>query len=230
MFKAEGIFEVTVTEAVIKECRFQPKENEVNNRNEYVQCWYDVALLVQDDKGNNDYWYGEMSNRTGKGNSADKYRWELTLKTLQGIGFGVKTMQELEMQFQPAADRTIWIPNLVGIRCKIETENRAYKKQDGTEGHAIRIKYLNGLDSAGGGKTLNFDQFMAARRGTMQQPAAAPMPAPSAPAMMPPATAPVQTAANGYAVPQQPAPYPAPAAAPQQVPPPPAMPAPACPY
>jgi len=234
MFKAEGTFEVTIVEATAKECRFKAKENELNNRNEYVQCWYDVALLVQDAQGNNDTWSGEMSNRTGMGNSADKYRWELTLKTLQDIGFNVRTMQELEMQFQPAADRTIFIPNLVGIKCKVVTENRTYKKQDGTEGHAIRIKYLNGLNSDAGGKTLNFDEFMAARRGSAPQPAAAPMPAPSAPAMMPPATAPVQTAANGYAVPQQPAPYPAAApAAPQQVPQPPAMmppPRTVCPY
>lgn len=223
MFKTEGTIEVTVKEAVIKQCRFMPKENEINNRNEYVQCWYDVALLLQDDQGNNDVWSGEMSNRTGMGNSADKYRWELTLKTLQEIGFGVKTMQDLEMQFQPAADRSIFIPNLVGIRCKVVTENKTYKKQDGTEGHAIRIKYLNALDSAGGGKTLNFDEFMAARRGTMTPPA----PAPAAPPVMnPPQTAPVQTAATGYVVPQQPVPYPAPAAAPQTVPPPP----PVCPY
>lgn len=229
MFKAEGTFEVTIVEATVKECRFKSEANELNNRNEYVQCWYDVALLVQDAQGNNDTWSGEMSNRTGMGNNADKYRWELTLKTLQDIGFNVRTMQELELQFQPAADRTIFIPNLVGIKCKIVTENRTYKKKDGTEGHAIRIKYLNGLNSDAGGKTLNFDEFMAARRGAAPQPAAAPMPAPSAPAMMPPATAPVQTAANGYAVPQQPAPYPAAApAAPQQVPPPP--PRTVCPY
>lgn len=225
MFKAEGTFEVTIVEATVKECRFKQKENELNNRNEYVTTWYDVALLVQDAQGNNDTWSGEMSNRTGMGNSADKYRWELTLKTLQDIGFNVRTMQELELQFQPAADRTIFIPNLVGIKCRVVTENRTYKKQDGTEGHAIRIKYLNGLNSDAGGKTLNFDEFMAARRGAAPQPAA-PMPAP---AMMPPATAPVQNAANGYAVPQQPAPYPAAApAAPQQVPPPP--PRTVCPY
>lgn len=228
-FRTVGTYEVTVKDAYTADCRFTQKENEVNNRGELVQIWYDVCLLVEDANGNNDTWRGEMSNRTGKGNSADKYRWELTLKTLQDIGFNVRTMQDLEMQFQPAGtDRHICIPNLIGTKCRIETEERTYTKRDGTEGKAIQIKYLNGLNG-GNEKRMNFDAFMAARRGTMQQPAAAPMPAPAAPAMMPPATAPVQTAANGYAVPQQPAPYPAAApAAPQQVPPPP--PRTVCPY
>lgn len=238
-FKIEGTIEVTITEAYVQECRFQAQPNEMNNRNEYVMCYYDVVLLVQDAQGNNDHWYGEISTRTGLGNSADKYRYDMTLATLQEIGFNVRTMQELEQQFQPTADRSICIPNLVGIKCKAVTENRTYTKRDGTEGSAIRIKYLNNINSDAGGKRLNFDAFMAARRGTAPAPApAAPAPAPAAPA------ASVQTAlgtplapaapqgypASGY--PQgyaAPVPPPAPAAAPAPAPAP-AAPKPNCPY
>ena len=176
-FKTEGTIEVTVLEAYVQECRFQPKPNEVNNRNEYVQCYYDVVLLVQDAQGNNDEWHGEISNRTGVGNSVDKYRYDLTLETLQDIGFNVTTIQELEQQFQPAPDRTICIPNLIGVKCKVVTENQTFKKYNGSEGHAIRIKYLNGLDSNAGGKRFNFDEFMAARRGVAPAAPAAPAPA-----------------------------------------------------
>ena len=45
-FKIEGIIDVTVQEAYVQECRFQPKDNELNARGEYVQCYYDVVLLV----------------------------------------------------------------------------------------------------------------------------------------------------------------------------------------
>ena len=92
-FKIEGQIEVTVMEACIQECRFQPKPNEVNNRGELVQCWYDVALLVQDVQGNNDTWCGEISTRSGVGNSADKYRYDMTLATLRDIGFNVNTLR-----------------------------------------------------------------------------------------------------------------------------------------
>jgi len=233
-FKIEGTIEVSVVEAYVQECRFQPQPNEVNNRNEYVQCYYDVVLLVQDAQGNNDAWHGEISNRTGVGNYADKYRYDMTLATLQDIGFNVTTIQELEQQFQPAADRTICIPNLIGLKCKVVTENRTFTKRDGTEGQAIRIKYLNGLNSDAGGKRFNFDEFMAARRGVAPAaPAApAPTPAPAAPAAAPAPGYPPQ----GYAQPATTAPMPPPAApapAPAVPPPAPAAPAapkPGCPY
>ncbi|MBQ9502874.1 MAG: hypothetical protein IJU70_12005 [Lentisphaeria bacterium] len=217
-FKIEGTIEVTVAEAYVQECRFQPQENELNNRNEYVQCWYDVVLLLQDAQGNNDTWHGEMSTRTGVGNSADKYRYDMTLATLREIGFNVTTLGELEQQFQPTEDRTIFIPNLVGVRCKVVTENKIFKRRDGSQGQAIQIKYLNGLNSDAGGRRLNFDEFMAARRAP-----AAPVPAPAA------APAPAQApAAPGYPAPgypqgyQQGYPQAAPAAPAAPVPPPPA--------
>jgi len=227
-FKIEGEIEVTVAEAYVQECRFQPQDNEQNNRHEFVQCYYDVVLLLQDAQGNNDRWHGEISTRTGVGNSADKYRYDLTLQTLQDIGFNVSTIQELEQQFQPAADRTICIPNLVGIKCKIVTENQTFTKRNGQEGQAIRIKYLNGLNSNAGGKRFNFDEFMAARRGAAPAAPAPVAPAPAAPAPgYPP---------QGYAQPATAAPMPPPAApapAPAVPPPAPAVaptPKPGCPY
>lgn len=213
-FKIEGTIEVTIMEAFVQECRFQPEANEVNNRNEYVQCYYDVALLVQDANGNNDTWYGEISTRTGVGNHASDYRYDMTLKTLQEIGFNVQTLQELEAQFQPTNDRSISIPNLIGTRCKVVTENKVFTKRDGTQGQTIRIKYLNNINSeANGAKRLNFDQFMAARRGTapVAAPVTAPAPAPAAPASY-------QQASYQQAAPQYQQPATAPAAAPMPPP------------
>lgn len=221
-FRTEGTIEVTIVEANVCECKFQPKQGEVNNRNEYVQCIYDIELLLQDANGNNDIWRGEMSTRTGMGTRADKYRYELTLETLREIGFNVQTMQDLEMQFQPAEDRSTYIPNLIGLRCKAVTENKVFTRNDGTEGHRIYVKYLNGLNSDAGGKRLNFDQFLAARRGAAPAAPAAPAPLPApAPVPAPPAPTPAPGYPQGYqTAPVTPPPAPAVPAAPK----------PGCPY
>lgn len=175
-FKVEGTIDVTVKEAYVQECRFPAKENEVNERGEMVQCYYEVALLVQDEAGNNDVWHGEISSRTGKGNAAALYRWEMTLKTLQDIGFNVQTVTQLEEQFQPTEQRSIYIPNLIGMKCKVVTENKEFTKRDGSKATAIQIKYLNGINGGAGEKRLNFDEFMSRRSA-----APAPAPAPAAP-------------------------------------------------
>ena len=99
MFKIDGDLEVTIADAYVTEAKFPAKAGEINNRNEYVQVFYDVVVLLKDAEGNTDTWHGEISNRTGTGTYAHMYRLDLTLKTLQDIGFNVRSLQELEQQF-----------------------------------------------------------------------------------------------------------------------------------
>ena len=199
-FTAEGNFDVTITDAFVSEAKFQPKENELNNQGIPVEAYYDVCIQVQNEQGDSDLWRGEMSNRSGVGNFAHLYRADLTLKTLQEIGFGVGSMTELEAQFVPANDRSISIPNLIGLKCTATVERREYTdNKTGAQKSLLFIKYLNALGSGGHAKRLSFDDFMARRRTPPQTPAAPP----AVPAPQPQYQQPVQTP---YQVPAQPAP------------------------
>lgn len=200
MFKVEGEFDVVVREAFMSEARFEAKPGEVNSRQEPVQTYGDVCLLLEDKDGNTDTWHGEISNRNGIGTKAHLYRTDLTLKTLQEIGFGVTSLAELGGQFVAESDGTVTIPNLVGMEATVTTEYKDYEKRDGTTGHAIRIKYLNAKGSRRE-KKLSMAEVMK-RFGMGGQPGPA---TPSAPA---PAPAPVSA----------PAPAPAPAMPKRQCP------------
>lgn len=147
MFKVEGEFDVVVREAFMSEARFEAKPGEVNSRQEPVQTYGDVCLLLEDKDGNTDTWHGEISNRNGIGTKAHLYRTDLTLKTLQEIGFGVTSLAELGGQFVAESDGTVTIPNLVGMEATVTTEYKDYEKRDGTAGRALRIKYLNAKGS-----------------------------------------------------------------------------------
>lgn len=227
-FKHEGSIDVTITEAFVADCKFGAKENEINDRNEYVQTYFDVCLNLQDAEGNSDIWRGEISNRCGKGNNAHLYRADLTLKTLQEIGFNVQTLADLENQFAEDQNGNVYIPNMVNLKCTVTTENKTFEKRDGTTATAIQIKYLNAL-GRGGITRMNFQEFMARRRGAAAPAPAAPAPAAPAPAAPAPAPAPAQ----GYMAPpvqQAPAaPAPAPVQAPMPAPAAPSAPAPAAP-
>ena len=217
-FKTEGTFDVTITDAFITDAKFQPKDGERNNQGVPVETYYDVCIQVANAEGDSDIWRGEMSNRNGVGNNAQLYRTDLTLKTLQEIGFGVQSMTDLENQFVPANDRSISIPNLVGLKCTVTIERREYEDRNGVKKSINFIKYLNALGS-GHAKRLSFDDFMNRRRGAAPAtPAAPPAPAPvPAPQQY---QAPVQTP---YQVPAQPAAAPAPQQQFQSYPPPPPM-------
>ena len=147
MFKVEGEFDVVVREAFMSEARFEAKPGEVNSRQEPVKTYGDVCLLLEDKDGNTDTWHGEISNRNGIGTKAHLYRTDLTLKTLQEIGFGVTSLAELGGQFVAESDGTVTIPNLVGMEATVTTEYKDYEKRDGTAGRALRIKYLNAKGS-----------------------------------------------------------------------------------
>ncbi len=201
MFKTEGYIDVAIVDAYVAESKFPPKDNEINNRNELVQTFYDVVLHVQDAEGNTDDWHGEISNRTGTGTVAHLYRLDMTLETLQKIGFGVMSLPELEAQFVPNQDRTISIPNLIGIKCTATVAKTESKGRDGNMREFYNVKYLNAL-GANAPKKLTMEELLSRRN-------------PSAPATPPPA-APVPAAPAAPVYPQQAQAYPqqAPAAAP----------------
>ena len=96
MFKEEGYFDVEVIDAFPAESRFQEKENEKNDFREDVKVFYDVVLILKTENGETGPWRGEISNRTGKYNETTVYRFDLTLRCLQRIGFYVKTVNDLE--------------------------------------------------------------------------------------------------------------------------------------
>lgn len=75
MFLSEGKFAVTITEAILGEPKF--------NKN----AAFDVYLKVEDEKGQMDYWNGEVSNDYGKGTMGDKQQVEITLITLRKLGW-----------------------------------------------------------------------------------------------------------------------------------------------
>lgn len=229
MFKIEGEIDVTVVEAYAAEPKFptgmNDRDPQGNNRGEAIVVWGDIVLVVQDKNGNNDRWFGEISNRNGAGNSAHLTRTELTIKTLQEIGFGVQDWNQLYAQIVDDGS----LPNLVGKEATAVVERRTYKDRNGQEREAYYIKYLN---ARGGSvrrmsKAMLQDSFQKGgfhkdaenHQTAYQQPPAAPAPAPTpAPAPVP---APAPTAPQGYAA------APAAPAAPTV----PAVPAsPACPY
>lgn len=177
MFKIDGDLEVTIAEAYVTEAKFPAKTGEINNRNEYVQVFYDVVVLLKDAEGNTDTWHGEISNRTGTGTYAHMYRLDLTMKTLQDIGFNVRSLQELEQQFVANEKREIVIPNLVGIGCRATVEKSEKVNKSGLPYYNVR--YLNALSS--GPKRLSFDSFRSAAALAPAAPAAAPLPPQSCP-------------------------------------------------
>ena len=203
-FKTEGTFDVTITDAFITDAKFQPKDGERNNQGVPVETYYDVCIQVANVEGDSDIWRGEMSNRNGVGNNAQLYRTDLTLKTLQEIGFCVQSMTDLENQFVPANDRSISIPNLVGLKCTVTIERREYEDRNGVKKSINFIKYLNALGS-GHAKRLSFDDFMNRRRGAAPATPATP---PAAPAYAQGPTGPTSPTGPTIAPP-----------APQQVPP-----------
>lgn len=211
MFRIEGQIDVEVKEAYVTDPKFDAKDNEVNNRNEYVQVFYDVCLLLADKDGNTDTWHGEISNRTGTGTVAHLYRSDLTLQTMRDIGFNVGNLTELEQQFAAAPDRTIIVPNMVGLKCTATVAKS--EKTDRSGNPYYNVKYLNAL---GGGKArrMTMEELMAKRGGAanapetpapVQQVAPAPAPAPNYPPQGAPAAQPPPQYQQGY---QQSAPAP----------------------
>lgn len=77
MFKSAGQHKVTIIEAFIADPRFNKDDPEA----------VDVALKVRGENGEEDTWSGEISKKFGVGNAAGKMQWELTVSSLERIGW-----------------------------------------------------------------------------------------------------------------------------------------------
>ena len=191
---------VTIVDAFFGPSKFTEDNGKQKNRGEYIAIMGNVCCVVEAEDGQRDVWRGEISNRMGPAGStiADKYQSDLTLKTLQDIGFPVNNLTELFAQFAPGEDGETAIPNLIGktaeakIR-KSEKNGKVYYNVQNLYGKKVEQKF-------------SFAQFQQMMQ--QGQPAAAP----AAPAMPPQYAAPGAVPGGYYqqpAVPQQPAQQPA---------------------
>lgn len=171
MIRKEGYVDCTITDAYICDCKFPAEPNEVNRRGEPVVTYYDLVIVVTEDStGDTGIWKGEISNRSGFGNKADFYRSDLTLETLQKIGFYVSTIVQLEEQFVDNADGSAGVPNLQGIKVSASVEKREWQGKEYYD-----VKYLNAPGS--GAKKLSMSEIRAKRAAS----AAPAVPAPPKP-------------------------------------------------
>jgi hypothetical protein len=106
MFQSEGQHEVKITEACLCVSPYDKSERD-----------HAVALHLQDlhDAGQSDWWYGVLSNEYGTGNNSGRKRWELTVETLEKIGW---------TQGQRLNDETL--QSLVGVETEVGVKSREY--------------------------------------------------------------------------------------------------------
>lgn len=155
MFNTEGEFDVTIVEAFIgaPKFAFDPEKDAAGNSfRQAIQVIGDVIVKVKDETGNTGYWNGELSNRTGVGNFAQNTKTQMTLETLQKIGFNVQNFDQLMAQ----TDDNMNLPNLTGLTCVAVVEKVTTKKGK----DFYNIKYLNA--SGSGAKRISKKDFLAA--------------------------------------------------------------------
>jgi len=75
-FEKEGTFDVEIIEAYIAEPKFNKESGAI-----------DVAITCRGENGEEDTWTGEISDKYGVGNAAGKMQWELTVSSLEKIGW-----------------------------------------------------------------------------------------------------------------------------------------------
>jgi hypothetical protein len=174
MFRSEGEFPVTIVEAKLADPKFA------------AEPAFDVVVHVRTEDGQSDWWRGEVSTNYGKGNFANQNQGEITLKSLEKLGykFGCDFSQ---------------IHTLVGTQTTATVKGSVSKKDGKTY---YNVSYLG---EGGNAPTSFIDAGEASRRvaamfggGVPQQ---------QAPAMQAPVAPPVQApaAANPFARVQQPA-------------------------
>ncbi len=155
MFKSEGYFDVKVIEAFVGEPKFPAgkgrNDQNGNNRGEAIQVWCDIILKVADADHNSDYWRGEISNRTGTGNYADKTQTDMTIESLRKIGFAVNDFNELYAQIDDNGN----LPRLVGLEASVKVECSVSTGTDGKTREYFNVKYLN---APGGGGIRRFNK------------------------------------------------------------------------
>ena len=114
MFTKAGDFKVRITETCLAEPKFETAGPN----------GFDVCLHIQDagDTTQGDWWRGEVSPNYGKGNFADRTQAQITLGTLEKLGFkggndlsrlaelvGVETMAHVEASADGKYHNVKWI-------------------------------------------------------------------------------------------------------------------------
>lgn len=190
MFRIDGYVDVTITDAYLAQSRFPAQAGERNERGENVEVLFSLYLDLKDKEGNTDTYDLEFSNRCGIGTRANSYRSDLSLETLQEIGFGVTTMEEFFMQVVDSPDATN-VPNLIGLACtaKVAKSDKTNKRGE----FYYNVKGLYGASKKPG--KVDF----AAIRARFSNPAPASAPMPAAPAYQAPTPAAPPAPANPYA-------------------------------
>jgi len=163
-FKSEGTFPVVITEAILAEPKFAESPA------------FDVAIHVQTEDGQADWWRGEVSQNYGKGNVADKTQAELTMGTLEKLGW------------QHGYDFS-----KIGALVGVQTEATVKAAQGKSGGTFYNVKYLG---SGGGDKPQAIDPSSFGQRW-----AALTGGAPAAPAAPKTTPAPAASAGNPFAKP-----------------------------
>ena len=116
-FKHEGSFKGKVLDVMIAEAQFAKEDPNA----------FDVCIQVQGPDGQSDWWRGEVSGAYGKGNAATKTQKQLTMESLQKIGFKGNDLSKLA--------------GLVGREIEYTVVARTYKK-DGVEKTVFDVRYL----------------------------------------------------------------------------------------
>jgi hypothetical protein len=132
MFTKAGDFKVKITETCLAEPKFETAGPN----------GFDVCLHVQavDDPGQGDWWRGEVSPNYGKGNFSDRTQAQITLGTLEKVGFkGGSDLSRLD--------------ELVGVETVAHVEASA-------DGKYHNIKWIG----AGGNAPKSIDMATAAAR------------------------------------------------------------------
>lgn len=213
MIKKDGPVDVTIVAACIGAPKYplSDRDSAANNAGEAIAVWGDVILTCQDADGNTDNWHGELSNRNGVGNYSQLTHTEMTLKTLQEIGFAVADWNALYAQIDEDGN----IPNILNLQATANIVSREYNEKTYYD-----IKYLNPLGSGGPKKISKADLFASLQGGGFrkeqaQQSQPAPAPQQQAPAQQasaaPTASAPAPAAGGAPAPGGIPAPGGAPA-------------------
>lgn len=116
MFRSEGTFKVTITDARLAKPKFATDP-----------AAFDIALRCETDDGQWDWWRGEISGEYGKGNFSDRTQAEITLEQLQKIGW------EHGTNFRKI-DLIVGTETTANVKCKDGTDGKTY----------YNISYLGG--------------------------------------------------------------------------------------
>jgi hypothetical protein len=77
MFKSAGNFSVTIKRAITAKSKFNTTDPQA----------FDICIQVATDDGQEDWWRGEVSSKYGKGNYSDRTQAQITMETLQRVGY-----------------------------------------------------------------------------------------------------------------------------------------------